>query len=57
MAGVIRLLVNDRDLQPESARVLYELLVVPVLTYGSETMLWKEKEKTRVRTVQMENLR
>ena len=57
VAGVIRLLVNDRDLQLESARVLYELLVVPVLTYGSETMLWKEKEKTRVRTVQMENLR
>ena len=28
-----------------------------VLMYGSETMLWKEKEKSRVSTVQMDNLR
>ena len=25
--------------------------------YGSETMLWKEKERSRVRAVQMDNLR
>ena len=29
---------------------------MPVLTYGSETMLWKE-ERSRVRAVQMDNLR
>ena len=40
VAGAIRFLVNTRDLQLECARVLHETLVVHVLTYGSETMLW-----------------
>ena len=30
---------------------------MPVLTYDSETMLWKEKERSRVSAVQMDNLR
>ena len=53
---VARSLVNARDLQLECARVLHETLLVPVLMYGSETMLWKEKERSRVRAVQMDNL-
>ena len=36
---------------------MHETLLVPVLTYGSETMLLKEKEKSRIRAVQMNNLR
>ena len=32
-------------------------LLVPVLAYGSETMLWKEKERSRIRAVQMDNLK
>ena len=40
-----------------SMLVLYETLFVPVLTYGSETMLWREKARSRLRAVQMENLR
>ena len=32
----------------------HETLLVPVLTYGSETMLWKER--SRIRAVQMDNL-
>ena len=44
VAGAIRSLVNAMDLQIEYARVLHETLLAPVLTYGSETMLWKEKE-------------
>ena len=55
--GAIRSLVNTRDLQLECARVLHETLLVPVLMYGSETMLWKEEERFRVRAVQMDNLR
>ena len=55
VAGAIRSLVNVRSLQLEHARVLHESLLVPVLTYGSETMIWKEKE--RIRAVQMDNLR
>ena len=30
---------------------------LPVLMYGSETMLWREKERSKVRPVQMDNLR
>ena len=55
--GVIRSVVNTRYLQLECARVLHETLLVPVLMYVSETMLWKEKERSIVRTVQMDNLR
>ena len=40
----------------ECARVLHETLLVPVLMYCSEAMLWKEKERSRIRTVQMDNL-
>ena len=57
IAGAIRSLVNARDLQLEYVRVLHETLLIPVLVYGSETMLWKEKEIPRVRAVQMDNLR
>ena len=53
----IRFLVNARDLQLECTRVLHETLHMPVLTYGSETMLLKEKETSRIRAVQMDNLR
>ena len=38
-AGVIRSLVNARDLQLESGRVLHEILLVPVLVYDSETVM------------------
>ena len=31
--------------------------MVPVLTYGSETMIWREKERSRIRDVQVNNLR
>ena len=41
----------------ECARVLHETLLVPAIMYGSETMLWKGKERSRVRGVQMDNLR
>ena len=50
MAGAIRSLVNVIDLQLEG-------LLVPVLLYVSKTMIWREKERSRIRTVQMDNLR
>ena len=40
-----------------SVLVFHETLLVPVLMYGSEKMLWKEKERSRIRAVQMDNLR
>ena len=57
VAGAIRSLVNTRDLEFEcaSARILHKTLLVPVLMYGSETMLWKEK--SRIKTGWKDNLR
>ena len=49
VAGAIRSLVNARDLQIECVKVLHETLHVSVLTYSSETMLWKEKKRSRIR--------
>ena len=40
-----------------SMLVLHETLLVPVLMYGSKTKLWKEKERSRIRVVQTDNLR
>ena len=57
VAGANKSLVNTRDLQSECARIMHETLLVHVLMHGSETMLLKEKEKSRIRTVQMDNLR
>ena len=57
VAGSIRSLVNARSLQLEYARVLHESLLVPVLMYDNEKMIWRKKEKSRIRAVQMDNLR
>ena len=56
VAGAIRSLANTRSLQLECARVLHESLLMPVLTYDTETMIRKE-ERSRIRAVQMDNLR
>ena len=57
VAGPIKSLVNARSLQLECTMVLHESLLVPVLTYGTETMICREKERSRIRAVQMDNLR
>ena len=45
---------EEKKKQLEYIRVLHEKLFVPVLMYGSETVIWK---KFRIRVVQMDNLR
>ena len=55
--GATRSLFNRRDMQLACARVLHETLPMPDLMYGTKTMLWKEKEGSRVRAVQMDNFR
>ena len=54
-AGAIKSLVIGRDLQFECARVL--TLLVPILMYGNKTMLWEEKERSRIWAIQMDILR
>ena len=39
-----------------SVLVLHETLLVPVLMYGNE-MIWRVKERPRLRAAQMDNLR
>ena len=51
VAGPIRSLVNARNLLLECVMVLHESLLVPVLTNGSETTIWNEKERPRIRDV------
>ena len=53
VASAIKSLVNARDFQLECATVLHETLLVPVLMNGSETMSSKEKERSRIRALQM----
>ena len=36
---------------------VHETLLLPVLMYGRESMLWKEEEGSRIKAVQMDNLR
>ena len=57
VAGAITFLVNARDLEIECARFLHETLLVLVLKYFNEAMLWKEKERSRIKAVQMDNLK
>ena len=57
VASPIGSLVNGSSLELECSRVLHESLLTPVLIYGSETMIWKEKERSRIRAVQMDYLR
>ena len=39
VTGIVRSLVNVRDLQLEYVRVLHEALLVHALSYNSETMI------------------
>ena len=56
LAGVIRSLVNARDLQPECPRVLHETLFVHVLIFLCMAILCREKGRSRIKPVQMYNL-
>ena len=41
----------------ECGRGLHEALLVPVLLYGSDIMMGREKERSRTRALQMDNFR
>ena len=40
-----------------SVFVLHETMLIPVLVYGSETRLWKKEKRSRIRAIQMDNLK
>ena len=57
VAVVIRSLVNARGLELQWARVLHQSLLLPIIMYSSETLVWKEKGRSRIIAVQMDKLR
>ena len=50
VAGAFRSLFNARGVL-ECTRVLHERLLMLVLLHGNEKMIWREKEKSRIRAV------
>ena len=49
--------MNARGLQIKYESVFYESLLVPVLLCDSEIMVQREKERSRIGTMQMDKLR
>ena len=57
VGGTIRSLVNTKGLKLDCAKVLRESLLMPFFIYSSETMIWRENERSRIRNLKMEDLR
>src|SRR5678815_5288590 len=57
VAGAIKSLVDVKRLSLECARVLREDMLLPVVMYSSETMVWNKRHRSKVQCVQMNNLR
>ena len=51
VTGNIRPLINARSLWLECTRVLYEGLLMLDLLYGSEKIIGREKERSRIKAV------
>ena len=56
VASAISSHVNARILLHECVSLLHEVLLMPILLYSSETMVWREKERFRIRAVWLDNL-
>ena len=54
MASGRRVLIG---LQLQCAKALQNSLLVPIPIHFSETMIWKDNKKSRIRAVQVDNLR
>ena len=52
VAGVLGLWLMLGVCSLECTRVLHELWLETVLMYGSETVIWREKERLRIKAVQ-----
>ena len=49
-------ILDDSGTKLECQRVLHEALLMPVLMYGGETMMEKEKDRSRIRAHNLRNL-
>lgn len=57
IAWAIRALINTKELSVECARLLHETMLISTLVYGGETMIWKAVLKSKIKAVQIDNLR
>src|SRR5678816_4114129 len=57
VAGAIKSLVDVKGLSLECYRVLHEGMLLPVLMYSSETMVWNKRYRSKSQSAQMDNLR
>lgn len=57
VAGAMKALIRTRTLSTVAARALHIGVLVPTLSYDSETLEWQENEKSKVRAVEMDMLR
>ena len=46
--------MDGSEISGGGENVLYESLLVPFLMYGSDTMIWKEDGRSRIRAVPMD---
>lgn len=53
MAGAVKSLVSAKGLNFECPRILHESILLLVLMYSSETVVWNEKCRSKVHVVQM----
>ncbi len=57
VAGSLGGIMNDRSVSMEVKRDLRNTIIVPTLTYASETRAWNESQRSRVQVVEMSYLR
>ena len=57
LAGVLRLLWQNRSLSRKAKVKMYEGIVVPIMIYGSETWNMSASDRTRLEVVEMKCLR
>jgi len=56
VAGVMKVLVKNRNLNIEAAMGLHEEVLVPTIMHGCEILVWYKYEKSRIRAVEMDHL-
>src|SRR5678816_3773424 len=56
VTGAIKSLVDVKGLSLECAMVLHEGMLLPVLMYSGETMVWNKRYRSKVQCVEMDNL-
>ncbi len=55
--GSLRWMMKERTVNMEVMKGLRGGILVPTLTYASETWVWDERQRSKIQVVQMSNLR